>query len=325
MRTLVLGAAFAAIMAPVSLCAAEDFPSRPITMVVPFAAGGPNDTIGRIVTERMRMSLGQPVIIENVAGANGTIGVGRVARAAADGYTLSMGSFNSHVVNGAIYALSYDVLQDFAPVALISSSGGSVIVARKTLPANDLAGLIAWLKANPGKGLAGTPGVGSSSQVHGVFFQSLTGTRFAHVPYRGAGPAMQDLLAGHIDLMIETPVTALPQVRAGTIKAFAVTAKARLPAAPDIPTVDEAGLPGFYTSAWYALWVPRGTPAAAIARLNAAVVDALADPLVRARLTDLGQVVAGREEQTPEALGAYHRAEIEKWWPIIKAANIKPE
>jgi tripartite-type tricarboxylate transporter receptor subunit TctC len=210
MRTLVLGVAFTAVLGPLSIATAQVFPSRPITMVVPFAAGGPNDTIGRIVTERMRISLGQPVIIENVTGANGTIGVGRVARAAADGYTLSMGSFNSHVVNGAIYALSYDVLKDFEPVALISSSAGSVIIARKSLPANDLAGLIAWLKANPGKGLAGTPGVGSSSQVHGAFFQILTGTRFVHVPYRGAGPAMQDLLAGQIDLMIETPVTALP-------------------------------------------------------------------------------------------------------------------
>jgi tripartite-type tricarboxylate transporter receptor subunit TctC len=250
---------------------------------------------------------------------------GRVARAAADGYTLSMGSFNSHVVNGAIYALSYDVLKDFEPVALISSSGGSVIVARKTLPANDLVGLIAWLKANPGKALAGTPGVGSSSQVHGAFFQILTGTSFTHVPYRGAAPAMQDLIAGQIDMMIETPVTGLPQVRAGTIKAFAVTAKRRLDAAPDIPTVDEAGLPGFYTSAWYALWVPKGTPRPLIGKLNAAVVDALADPVVRARLADLGQVVATSQEQTPEALGAFHRAEIAKWWPMIKAANIKAE
>jgi tripartite-type tricarboxylate transporter receptor subunit TctC len=248
---------------------------------------------------------------------------GRVARAAADGYTLSMGSFNSPVVNGAIYTLSYDVLKDFEPAALISSSAGSVIIARKSLPANDLSGLIAWLKANPGKGLAGTPGVGSSSQVHGAFFQILTGTSFAHVPYRGAGPAMQDLLAGQIDLMIETPVTALPQVRAGTIKAYAVTAKSRLDAAPDIPTVDEAGLPGFYTSAWYALWVPKGTPGTVIAKLNGAVVDALAEPAVRARLADLGQVIAAREQQTPQALAAYHRAEIEKWWPMIKAANIK--
>jgi tripartite-type tricarboxylate transporter receptor subunit TctC len=324
LKGLVL-AALAASLGFVSTATAQVFPSRPITMIVPFPAGGPNDTIGRIVTERMRASLGQPIVIENVPGANGTIGTGRVARAAADGYTLSMGSFNSHVVNGAIYALPYDVLKDFAPVALIASSGGSVIVGRKTLPADDLKGLIAWLKANPGKALAGTPGVGSSTQVHGVFLQSLTGTSFTQVPYRGAAPAMQDLVAGQIDIMIETPVTGLPQVRAGTIKAFAITAKRRLPAAPDIPTVDEAGLPGFYTSAWYAMWVPKGTPEIVIGKLNAAVVHALADPAVRARLADLGQEFAAPEEQAPQALGAFHKAEIERWWPMIKAAGIKVE
>ena len=325
MKWRLLAVAFAATVGPLGPVAAQVYPSRPITMIVPFAAGGPNDTIGRILIERMRASLGQPVIIENVAGANGTIGTGRVARAAADGYSLSMGSFNSHVVNGAVYALAYDVLKDFEPVALISSSGGSVIVARNGLPANDLAGFIAWLKANPGKALAGTPGVGSSSQVHGALFQNLTGTRFQHVPYRGAAPAMQDLVAGQIDMIIETPVTSLPQVHAGRIKAFAVTARRRLAAAPDIPTVDEAGLPGFYTSAWYALWVPKGTPKTIIGRLNAAVVDALADPAVRTRLTDLGQEAAPPEQQTSEALRAFHKTEIEKWWPIIKAANIAAE
>jgi tripartite-type tricarboxylate transporter receptor subunit TctC len=317
--------AFATAVGPAGPVAAQVYPSRPITMIVPFPAGGPNDTIGRIVTERMRGSLGQPVVIENVAGANGTIGTGRVARAAADGYTLSMGSFNSHVVNGAVYRLAYDVLKDFDPVALVSSSGGSVIVVRNDLPADNLAGFIAWLKANPGKALAGTPGVGSSSQVHGALFQKLTGTRFQHVPYRGAAPAMQDLVAGQIDMIIETPVTALPQVRAGRIKALAVTAERRLAAAPDIPTVDEAGLPGFHTSAWYALWVPKGTPKPVIGTLNAAVGDALDDPAVRARLADLGQEAAPPERRTPETLGAFHRAEIEKWWPIIKAAGITPE
>lgn len=320
---LALGAA--ALPAASRIAIAQTYPSRPITIVVPFAAGGPNDTIGRIMTEPMRGSLGQPVIIENVPGANGTIGVGRVARAAADGYTLSIGSFNSHVVNGAVYALSYDVLKDFEPVALLSSSGGSLIVAKKAVPATNLKEFIAWLKANPDKASAGIPGVGSSGHVYGALFQNITGTRFQHVPYRGAAPAMQDLVAGQIDMMIDTPVTSLPQVRAGTIKVYAVTAKSRLAAAPDIPTVDEAGLPGFYTSAWYAIWTPKGTPKNVIGKLNAAVVDALADPAVRMQLTDLGQEVVPRDQQTPEALGALHKAEIEKWWPIIKAANIKAE
>jgi tripartite-type tricarboxylate transporter receptor subunit TctC len=306
--------------------AAQSFPSRPVTIVVPFAAAGPNDTVARIISERMRAALGQPVIMENVPGANGTIGIGRVARAVPDGHTLVIGSFNSHVANGAMYAaLPYDALGDFEPVGFISSSAGSVIVARKSLPADDLAGLIAWLKANPDKALVGTPGVGSANQIWGAMLQQLTGTRFRHVPYRGAGPAMQDMLAGHIDFMIETPVTTIPQRRANTIKAFAVTARSRLDAAPDIPTVDEAGLPGFYTSGWYALWAPKGTPKDIIARLNGALVDALADPDVRRRLADLGQIVPPPEHLTPAALGALHRAEIEKLWPVIKAASIRIE
>ena len=321
-RFLQLAAGAAALPAASRLARAQAFPSRPITIVVPFAVGGPNDTVARIVGERMRASFGQSIVIENIAGANGTIGVGRVARAAADGYTLSMGSFNSHVVNGAVYALPYDVLKDFAPVALISTST-SLIVARKSFPADDLQGFIAWLKANPDKALEGTPGAGSSTHVYGVFFQQLTGTRFQFVPYRGAGPAMQDLLAGQTDFGFETPVTTLPQIRAGRIKAYAVTAKSRLAAAPDIPTVDEAGLPGFYTSSWYALWVPRDTAPDFVGRLNAAVIEALADPLVRARLADLGQQTVPPDQQTPQALGTFHEAEIAKWWPIIKSANIK--
>jgi tripartite-type tricarboxylate transporter receptor subunit TctC len=324
MRRLGAAIAFAAFVAGAASAPAQVYPSRPITVVVPFAAGGPNDIVARIIAEPMRGSLGQPVIIENVAGANGTIGVGRVARAMPDGYTLSIGSFNSHVVNGAVYSLSYDVLRDFDPVALISSSA-SLIVARSSLPANDLAGLIAWLKANPDKALAGTPGVGSSNHVYCIFFQRLTGTRFQLVPYRGGGPSMQDLVAGQIDIGIETPITALPQARAGRIKAFAITAKNRLATAPDIPTVDEAGLPGFYTASWYGMWVPKGAPKDVIGRLSAAVMDALADPTVRRRLAELGHEVMPREQQSPEALGAHHKAEIEKWWPIIKAANIKVE
>jgi tripartite-type tricarboxylate transporter receptor subunit TctC len=324
MRKLSLTIVFAAALGTVTGATAQPYPARPITMIVPFAAGGPNDTIGRIMAERMRLPLGQPVIIENVVGANGTIGVGRAARAAPDGYTLSMGGFNSHVVNGAVYALAYDVVRDFEPVAVLASSSGGLIVARKSMPADDLMGLITWLKANPDTASAGNPGTGSSVQLNSILFQSITSTRFQHVPYRGGGPAMQDLVAGQIDMIIAADVTtSVPQVRAGTIKAYAVAAKRRLAAVPDVPTVDEAGLPGFYSTPWYAFWVPRGTPKRVVAKLNAAVTDALADASVRARLADIGQEIVPREQQTPEALAALQRAEIEKWWPIVKAAGIK--
>jgi tripartite-type tricarboxylate transporter receptor subunit TctC len=326
MRKLGLTIVFAAALGAVTGAGAQTYPTRPITMIVPFAAGGPNDTIGRIMAERMRAPLGQPVIVENVVGANGTVGIARAARAAPDGYTLGMGGFNSHVVSSAVYALGYDALRDFEPVALISSSGGGLIVARKSMPANDLQGLIAWLKANPDTASAGNPGVGSSVQLSAILFQNLTGTRFQHVPYRGGGPAMLDLVAGQIDMIIAGDVTtSVPQVRAGSIKAYAVAAQRRLASVPDVPTVDEAGLPGFYSSPWYGFWVPRGTPKPIIAKLNAAVTEALADANVRARLADLGQEIFPLEQQTPEALTALQRADMEKWWPIIKAAGIKAE
>ncbi|MDB5859620.1 MAG: hypothetical protein JWQ76_3309 [Ramlibacter sp.] len=304
--------------------AAQGYPSRNVALVVPFAAGGPTDVIARILAQHLQKTLGQPVLVENLAGANGNIGVGRVARSAPDGYTLIVGHWSTHVVNGAVYTLPYDVLKDFEPVALIATNA-YVIVGRNDLPASDLRGLIAWLKANPDKATEGTAGAGSPQHVGGVFFQNLTGTRFQFVPYRGAAPAMQDLLAGHIDLIIDDPTNSLPHLRSGKIKGFAVTAPSRLAAAPDIPTVDEAGLPGFYFSRWHALWAPRGTPRDVVARLNAALVAALADPGVRTRLADLGQEIFPREQQAPEALAAFHRAEIEKWWPLIKAAGIKAE
>jgi tripartite-type tricarboxylate transporter receptor subunit TctC len=263
-------------------------------------------------------------VVENVPGANGNIGVGRVARAAPDGYTLIIGHWSTHVVNAAVYALPYDVLKDFEPVSLISTND-YVIVARQSFPATNLETLIAWLKANPDKASEGTAGPGSPQHVSGVFFQNATGTRFQFIPYKGAAPAMQDLLAGHIDLIIDDPTNSLPHVRAGKIKAFAVTAPKRLASAPDIPTVDEAGLPGFYFSRWHGIWAPRGTPKDVVAKLDAAVASALADPNVRARLADLGQDIFPREQQTPAALAAYHRAETEKWWPVIKAAGIKSE
>jgi tripartite-type tricarboxylate transporter receptor subunit TctC len=276
------------------------------------------------MAERMRAPLGQPVVIENVSGAAGSIGVGRVARAAPDGYTLVAGFWGTHVLNAATQALAYDVLNDFEPV-LRMSNNVQVIVGRKTLPANDLRSLIAWLKANPDAATAGTAGGGSPQHVDGAFFQNVTGTRFRFVHYRGGAPAMQDLVAGQIDLIFADQTTSLPQARSGNIKAFAVTGKSRLAAAPDIPTVDEAGLPGFYCSVWNALFAPKGTPRDVITRLNAVAVDALAEPGVRQRLSDLGQQIVPREEQTPEALAAFHKAEIEKWWPIIKAAGIRAE
>ena len=302
---------------------AQNFPSKPITIIVPFAAGGPTDVIARVIGERMRGTLGQTVIIENVTGGAGSIGVGRVVRAAPDGYTIGIGHWGTHVVNGATYTLQYDLLKDLAPVAMLASTP-SLIVSKSAVPAKDLKELIAWLKANPGKAAQGSGGAGSAAHIHGVFLQQRTGTQFQHVPYRGAAPAMQDLVAGQIDLMIDQVPNSLPHARTGKIKAYAVTAKTRLDAGPDIPTVDEAGLPGFHTSVWHALWAPRATPNNVIAALNAAVVDALADPKVRQRLmADLSQDIPPRAEQTPEALAAFQKAEIEKWWPVIKAANIK--
>jgi tripartite-type tricarboxylate transporter receptor subunit TctC len=301
---------------------AQTWPTRPVTMNVPFAAGGPTDTIARIIAQRMSAVLGQSIIIENVTGADGSIGVGRAARAAPDGYLLSVGQWSTHVLNGAAYALPYDLLNDFAPVALLTTNP-LVIVTYKGVPAANLGELVAWLKANPER----TVGIGSMShRVSAVYFQNLTGTRLTLVPYRGAAPAMQDMMSGQIDLMFDQAATSLPLVRSGAVKPHAITAVARLAAAPDLPAVDEAGLPGFHIAVWTALWVPRATPQAIIDRLNAAAVEALGDPAVRKRLTDeLGQDIPEREQQTPEALRAYQKAEIEKWWPLIKAAGIRPE
>ena len=304
--------------------AAQTFPSKPITVVIPFPAGGPTDVIARMLGDQMRASLGQPIIFENVGGAGGNLGTGRVARAMGDGHTLIVGNWQTHVVNPAIYSLPYDVLADFEPFVLLASSP-QLLVAKGTFPANDLNGLIAWLRANPDKGSTGVSGIGGPGQITGLQFQSVTGTRYQFVPYRGAAPAMQDLVAGHLDFMFDSPTTSLPQVRAGKVKAFAVTAGSRLPSAPDIMTAHEAGLPHFQSLVWTAMWAPKGTPEDIIDKVNAPIVRALADSGVRARLSDLGQQVPAREEQTPAALGAYQRAEIEKWWPIIKAANIKAE
>jgi tripartite-type tricarboxylate transporter receptor subunit TctC len=306
------------------LAHAQTYPSRPITIVVGYAAGGPTDTIARIVAERIRGPLGQSIVVENVSGASGSIGAGRVAHATADGYTLSVGDVSTHVFNGATYSLQYDVLKDFEPIAMLPTNP-SLILAKNAVPARDLRELVVWIKANQDKVTAATAGAGSPSHVSLARFQAITETNFQLVPYRGAAPAMQDVIAGRVDIMLNQTANALPQVRAGKLKAYAVTSKTRVAAAPEIPTVDEAGLPGFYFSIWRGLWAPKGTPKNVIAKLNAAVVEALADPVVRERLAVMGEEIPPREQQTPEALGAFQKAEIEKWWPIIKAANIKGE
>jgi tripartite-type tricarboxylate transporter receptor subunit TctC len=323
-KTTILAAACAVALQGTTGAQAQIYPSKPITMIVPFAAGGPADALARVVGERMRGPLGQRVIIENVAGATGTIGVARVVQAAPDGHTIGIGHVGTHVQNGALHQLPYDLLKDLEPIALLPANP-SLIVAKKALPASDLKELIAWLKANPDKASAGTAGIGSGAHIALAYLQSATGTRFQIVPYRGGGAVLNDLVAGHIDLTIDQVSNSIAMVRSGSVRAFAITSKARLAAAPDIPTVAEAGLPGLEMSTWYGLWAPKSTPRDSIAKLNAAVVESLADPALRARFTELGMEIPPRERQSPEALGAFQKAEAEKWWPIIKAADIKIE
>jgi tripartite-type tricarboxylate transporter receptor subunit TctC len=318
-----LAAGAAALTAARRVALAQAYPTRLITIIVPYPAGGGADSVLRVMAERMQAFLGQPIVIENVGGASGSIGTGRVARAAPDGYTLGIGNWSTHVVNGAIYALPYDVLSDFEPVALLVNFY-LIVVAKKALPANNLKELIAWLKANPDKASLGTPGLGSQGHLAGILFQNLTGTRFQHVPYRGISLAMQDLIAGQIDLIFSDP-TAVAQVRAGSIKAFAVTARHRLPAVPDIPTAEEAGLTGFSLANWNGIFAPRGTPKNIIGKLNSAISNTLDGANVAQKLVDLGSEIPSREQRTPGALAALQKAEVDKWWPIIKTTGVKGE
>ena len=310
------------LLAGSGAASAQQFPTRPVTIVVPFSAGGPTDTIGRIMAERMTRSLGQTVVVENVTGAGGNIGVGRVVRAAPDGYMVSIGHIGPHVINGAMYKLEYDLLKDLAPIGMFVTNP-QIVVSKTALPSKDLKSLIEYAGRTP---IAiATGGAGTPSHIGAVYFQKLTGGAAQIIHYRGGAPASADVMAGHVDVFFDQAANALPQIRSGKVRAYGVTQTARLSVAPEIPTVDEAGMPGYYMAVWHGLWVPRATPAAAVARLNSAMVDAAADEGVRKRLMDIGQDILPREKQTPEALGAHQKAEIEKWWPIIKSAGIRAD
>lgn len=304
--------------------AAQDYPSRPITVVVPFPAGGPTDAIIRNLGDRMRVSLGQPLVVEYVTGAGGTVGTGRVARAAPDGYTIICGHFGTHATNGAVYSLPFDLVKDFAPISLLPSNP-YLLVVNKALPVNNLREFLAYLKANPDKVNMGHPGVGTGPHLLAVLLAKLADGRMNYIPYRGAAPAMVDLLAGQINLMVDQVQNSMVHVRAGSIKALAIASPTRVAQVGDVPTVDEAGAPGLHMSLWYGFWAPAGTPAPIVAKLNAAVVEALADPAVRERLTGLGMQIPPRDRQTPDALAAQQKADIEKWWPVIRAAGIKQQ
>jgi tripartite-type tricarboxylate transporter receptor subunit TctC len=303
---------------------AENFPSHPITIIVPFSAGGPSDAMARVLAERMKATLGEALLIENVTGAGGSIGVGRAVRSPPDGYTISFGHLGTHVANGAIYKLGYDLVTDLEPVVLLPSNP-MIVVSTNAVPAKSLKELIEWLKARPAPATAGTAGAGSGSHIAGLYFENVTGIKLQYVPYRGTAPAMNDLIAGQIDVIVDQTSNSIAQVRAGNIRAYAVTADKRVEQASDVPTTDEAGLPGFHMTLWSGLWVPKDTPKDIVAKLNASAVDALNDPAVRKQLENLGLQMPPADQLSPEALGSWQKAEIAKWWPMIKAANVKVE
>jgi len=300
----------------------QSFPSRPITVTVPFAAGGPTDTIARIMAERMSKTLGQTLVVENTAGAGGTIAVTKIMRAAPDGYSIGIGHVGTHVIAPAVQEVTADYLTELEPVGLMATNP-QIIVTNPNVNAKELKDLVAFVKASAEPVSSGTGGPGTPSHISAVYFGNTIGRPLNIIHYKGSGPALQDVIAGHIQMTFDQAANALPQIRAGRIRAYAVTQKTRLASAPDIPTTDEAGLPNFYMSVWHAFWVPKGTPKDVVQKLNAAMREALADPAVRKRLEDLGQEIPAPEQQTPEALHAYHRAERDKWWPLIKAAGIK--
>ncbi len=325
MRLLLSVAAAAIVVTAGALgAAAQTYPNKSVTIIVPFSAGGPSDALARIMGDRMKATLGQSFLVENVTGAAGSIGVGRAVKSAPDGYTIGFGHLGTHVANGAIYPLPYNMLTDLEPIVLLPSNP-MVVVSRGNLPAKNLKELIAWLKANQDKATAGTAGAGSGSHIASVYLQTLTGLKLQYVPYRGTAPALNDLVGGQIDIIVDQASNSMQQIRTGRIRAYAISDSKRLKAAPEIPTAEEAGLPGFDMTLWSALWAPKGTPKDVIARLNAAAVEAMADDAVQKRLNDLGLEVPARDQQTPQALGVWHKAEVDKWWPIIKKAGIKPE
>jgi tripartite-type tricarboxylate transporter receptor subunit TctC len=324
MRRTALAALAALMISGSSAFAADKFPSHPITIIVPFSAGGPSDAMMRILAERMKLTLGEPLLIENVTGAGGSLGVGRTVRSAPDGYTVGFGHLGTNVANGAIYKLGYDLVTDLEPVVLLPSNP-MIIVSKNAVPAKSLAEFLAWLKAKPIPATAGTAGVGSGSHIGALYFESVTGIKLQYVPYRGTGPAMTDLVAGQIDLIVDQTSNSISQVRAGSIRAYAITDSKRVDSAQDIPTADEAGLPGFHMRLWSGLWVPKDTPKDIVAKLNAAAADALNDPAVRKQLENIGLQMPPDDKLTPEALGAWQKAEIAKWWPMLKAANVKVE
>src|SRR5436853_2508842 len=323
MRKTIL-AAFVALLTLGGSAAAEKFPSHPITIVVPFSAGGPSDAMARILAERMKLRLGEAILVENVTGAGGSIGVGRAVRSPPDGYTLSFGHLGTHVANGAVYKLGYDLVADLEPVVLLPSNP-MIIVSKNAVPAKSLQELLAWLKARPTPATAGTAGAGSGSHIAGLYFENVSGIKLQYVPYRGTAPAMNDLVAGQIDLIVDQTSNSIGQVRAGNIRAYAVTSDKRLESAPDVPTTDEAGLPGFHMTLWSGLWVPKGTPKEIVAKLNAAAVDALNDPAVRKQFENLGLRMPPADQLSPEALGAWQKAEVAKWWPMLKAGKLSVE